>query len=1395
MRKHLNDYLFSPLSWLLAFIVIVLLIAVLLFTTPMGVKLVASVADASLKELTIKGISGTLLSGLHIDEIIWDDGDSIALKNVDLKIQHYDTHRKRLVAQTVKAERLTINIATTGTGGDITSLPDFGLPLNMNAHLVQLDSLRITENVPDDPEAQNLLFQVRNIQLRKVTIRDGLLFFRKLEGKPIIMDQPLQLSLKEGRLNMNQPHDIKTEGSLVYKHPDLGDVDGEIQLSGTLTDYRFEGQVNHQQKTLGKQVITLKGQGNYKRVHLEQVTLNSAHGEVEAKGRVLWDPEVTWAFLINGKDLSTRKFLPDWPATIDAEVRYSGSYIDSRLENNFNILSIAGKLREYDVNLTGGVKVREGVVITDDLNLILGDNQLQLDGRANEPFNLKWKIDANNVKPLLPKQYKDLNIGGLLKGSGILKGRINKPEIKLDVIANDLQYKEFKQGKEALHIKGEVGLVDKQLVLKDLSLVSGVNRLKASGKASEPFDLNWSIDAKSLKQFSPQLAGEIKGSGLVRGDLKKSELALKLAVNNFAYKEIRQGAETFFLEGQLGIQLDKNNSPTIQLKELLAKSGKNTVQVTGQASEPMNLKLTINAQNLSQISPDLGGHIQGNGQVLGNYNEPVMKANLKMANLRYKETRFAQKELAIRGEIQLLDGIPMIKELNSSVGNNHVQISGRASSPYDLSWNIDSKNLQQLMPELSGQLAAKGRLKGTLENPIINATADAKKLRFRDFKLASAGLVATTKNGVYDIKGNFKKLEGGGQKISKASLDVRGRVENHTIKLAFDHKEGKVKLSASGAWLKQTWKGSLQRLTLKNTQAGDWRLQKPTALMLSKTSINVNQFCLSSKNTSVCSTLDWSKQRGLSTKGSLNKTPIALLQPWLPEGVIFDGSVSGRYDIQQNNGKPKGSVKLVLPNSHFSFKNEEGDEQTFAYKDAELTATINDRTVKTKARMNIVNRGKFSADAIIKLSPENGRHTINGSAQFDVPNINWAQDFIPHSRGLRGAFKSKLSISGLLKKPKIIGNASLKNGYLRLPEAGTELTNINVSMHADRPGQAVLTGRMFMGKGAINVSGNLDIRDVVNWKANVKLKGKNLRFMNTNEIKATMSPDLDISLTPKTVDITGKVLIPEAFINLKEIPETSVDESEDAYVIGEKKPGDRVSAVRVRPNVIIQLGDKVRLNAFGLRAKLSGEIKIAHNQRDIITNGSLRVTDGKYQAYGQDLNINNGRLIFNGSPKQIGMDIRATRKVDNTTVGIHLGGTLRSPKSKIFSEPPLPESEALSFLITGHSLSTASGQESALLMSAVRGLGISGDDGLIRKIGASLGLDDVNIVTSEDIKKSKLQLGKRLGSRLYVRYLIGLFDQAQKITIEYKINKFLSLEAETTVDNYGLDFIYEIDRD
>jgi len=246
-------------------------------------------------------------------------------------------------------------------------------------------------------------------------------------------------------------------------------------------------------------------------------------------------------------------------------------------------------------------------------------------------------------------------------------------------------------------------------------------------------------------------------------------------------------------------------------------------------------------------------------------------------------------------------------------------------------------------------------------------------------------------------------------------------------------------------------------------------------------------------------------------------------------------------------------------------------------------------------------------------------------------------------------------------------------------------------------------------------------------------------------------------------------------------------------VIGEKKADGKYSALKIRPNLTVSLGNNVKFKGFGLDTKLGGSINVSHNRQDITTQGSVKIIEGKYQAYGQNLVINNGRLVFNGPPSVIGMDVKAVRNINDITAGIHLTGTLLHPKTKLFSTPTLSESNILSYLLTGQSLDDITGSQTALLMQAVRSLNVVNGDGLLRNIGNSLGLDDLSFVAKDDLKKSELRLGKKLGSRTYVRYIVGLFDSMQKIAIEYKVNKYLDLEAQAGADAQSVDLIYKIE--
>ena len=533
----------------------------------------------------------------------------------------------------------------------------------------------------------------------------------------------------------------------------------------------------------------------------------------------------------------------------------------------------------------------------------------------------------------------------------------------------------------------------------------------------------------------------------------------------------------------------------------------------------------------------------------------------------------------------------------------------------------------------------------------------------------------------------------------------------------------------------------------------------------------------------------------IDARGKLNRLPLAMAKPWLPKTLTLNGMANGGFKFKQARGKTIGNLIVQLPRSGLSIMDDTGSVTKFDYQNAFVKASINNKMVIASAKMQLNGRGNFAADAKIVLGANSNAHRIQGTAAFDIPNIHWMQSFVPQTTHLYGKVSSNVSFKGRLTAPKVIGKIVVQDASLKLPKVGTHLRHINLTVRANDASRAIINGSLVSGQGKATLTGYVSLKDPKKLNAEMRLRGKNIQFINTHEAIALMNPDITIRMNPKTVDILGRIHIPNAKITLNAIPESSIDESEDVIVIGEKKPDGNFSAVKMRPNIIVSLGREVKFQGFGLDTKLGGSVRVTHNHQVIVTQGSIKINKGRYQAYGQNLTINNGRLVFNGPPTNIGMDIKAVRKVDDINVGIHLTGTLRKPKTKLFSSPNLSESNILSYLLTGHSMDEITGSQTALLMQAVRSMNVTGGDGLVRNIGNSLGLDDLSIIPKDDLKKSELRLGKKLGSKLYVRYIVGIFDAAQKIALEYKVNKYLNLEAQAGADAQSLDLIYQVETD
>jgi translocation and assembly module TamB len=142
------------------------------------------------------------------------------------------------------------------------------------------------------------------------------------------------------------------------------------------------------------------------------------------------------------------------------------------------------------------------------------------------------------------------------------------------------------------------------------------------------------------------------------------------------------------------------------------------------------------------------------------------------------------------------------------------------------------------------------------------------------------------------------------------------------------------------------------------------------------------------------------------------------------------------------------------------------------------------------------------------------------------------------------------------------------------------------------------------------------------------------------------------------------------------------------------------------------------------------------------------------------------------------------------TAGIRLAGTPTNLRSEVFSEPPLSDADALSYLLTGRPLATAGTTgEGDTLSKAAFALGLSGAGTVASQVRTSLGLETLSVEGGAE--DGRIIAGKRFGDRLLVEYGYGIIDKLGTLLLRYQMTERLVLESRTgTVSN--LDIVYRV---
>ena len=790
------------------------------------------------------------------------------------------------------------------------------------------------------------------------------------------------------------------------------------------------------------------------------------------------------------------------------------------------------------------------------------------------------------------------------------------------------------------------------------------------------------------------------------------------------------------------------------------------------------------------VYPDYPATLSGDLSSSGRLEEGQPQVEVELHEIRGVVNDYP---LGAEGSASLDGKTVTISELLVSAGDNRLQANGQVAEMFDLVFELKADRLDQLMPGADGNLVASGTLAGNLEKPLLTATIDGEKLAFGEYALDRINLDVSTEGERVTGEAELKRLRIGEQVLAEAGFKASGTLQEHALDLRAVHDMATIETALAGGWQDERWQGSMDKLDIREKHTGQWSLQGPVDLVASASQVKTGELCLQNGEADVCSQVEWGPDAGVRSAGKATLLPLAMLDSLLPETIRLRGTLGLDYDFVQADEKTSAKAQVAWSAGKMTLTGEAGEARAFDYETGKVDALLENNKLNFSGGITLPGYAEVAASGDLLLSPEDGKHRIDAALKASAPDLTWLDEFIPEATLLQGKLTADAELTGDVTAPVIRAEARLQDGQLEIDRTGETLDDITLSVKSVADNKFDIDGSLKAGEGTLTTKGTMALEGA-NWSTRIEVKGSALQLIDSHEISVQVAPDILIEANQEKVVMSGTLLIPEAAIRLKTLPKSAVTESDDVIILGKggTRPPPPGEGLGFEPRLTVVLGDKVTFSGYGLDARLTGEFRTLQVKQSLVTDGFLTIHDGTYDLFGQILEIETGRLIFNGPMDNPGIDFRIVREVDDVTVGLNVSGTLVSPTSSVFSNPPMSDTEAFSYLLLGRSMEGASSGDGAMLMAMAKTLGVEGGSGFLSNLGEGLGLD-ASITTSQGFQESELQLGKRIGENLYLKYVMGLVDSFQTLVIEYRINKNLRVEVQTGTDSGG-DLIYRIER-
>lgn len=744
------------------------------------------------------------------------------------------------------------------------------------------------------------------------------------------------------------------------------------------------------------------------------------------------------------------------------------------------------------------------------------------------------------------------------------------------------------------------------------------------------------------------------------------------------------------------------------------------------------------------------------------------------------------------------------------------EIAGIPANPTSaaLQWQLKVPRLRQLLAGARGRINARGELSGSgdkasVQGQLTVRDAALQELRATrldaDFTLRADAAAASS----VSIKGSGLAL--GETGLKSLSAHLKGPLVKHSLSLNVQQSAGKLALQGNGGFDldSRQWAGSIAKLTLQLGDAGDWSLGKHTSLKLAAQRVDTGQLCLqrvgagsAGERASLCAKLSWRPHSG-SLDASLKQLPLLALRPLVGDAIQqLSGAINGKLHVGLTP-VPTGSAKLTVTPGELSVRLDRYRQLKIAHHGANLDAKLAPGQLEAQWHLKVGEHSNAEGDLAIArpaLERDPANAAIRGRIKLDLSQAGLIDAFFPNVREAEGSLKARLQLGGSLSEPAVSGTTELQAGHALLPMAGVALSDLRLNLHGNGSRQLNISGGVTSGPGRVDLSGKLLLDPARGWPLHLKLSGERVQALDLPQVTALVSPDLSVETDEQRIKVRGSIVIPEGQVRLRSLPEQAVSESSDVVIVSH---GDKAAAkdatgsgagVEIDASVEVRLGKKVSFKGFGLDGRLSGHIRLSQQPGKLLSGkGELGVNNATLFFLGERLDVERARLLYIGGPLDApGLNVRASRDVNDTEVGVTITGTIKDPTITGFaSDPGITSRDALAILATGMSPDDPGFDQAARSTAASIGA-----MALTNPIASKTGLDQVAFRSgTEDAADASVYVGKNLTQDLNVGVSVGVQDSREdsQFVTRYKLRRNLYLEAHTSSGGSGLDLKYTIE--